>query len=163
MSESHGRAINVHQVELIESNEGYLLAITRECWRVNSFDLMGAGAVKIVHLVRVLRPNGFDGGAERNRGFGARGYIGAQNVAVSGVQEFRVGYPSGRKRERIGNFTRVGSCTGDKKLGSIHEHPDAVKLDVGKRLSIRGVAGGFDAAVGDAGDQSFLMTGGEVD
>ncbi len=49
------------------------------------------------------------------------------------------------------------------ELGGVHEHADAVELDVGERFSVGREAGGFDAAFGDAGDDSGLFAGGEVD
>ena len=75
-----------------------------------------------------------------------------KDVTVTGVEELRVGDPSSRKGKCIGSFTRIGCGTGDEKLRGVHEHPNSVELDVGERLAIRGVAGAFDAAFGNAGD-----------
>ena len=73
VGESHGRAADVHKIELVEGDEGYPFTVRRERRCVDPFDLMGSSAVEVVDLVRVLRADGFNDSAERDGGLGSSG------------------------------------------------------------------------------------------
>ena len=83
--------------------------------------------------------------------------VGAEDVAVAGVKKLRVGEPRRGEGEGVVGLAGVGGRAGDEELGGVHEHADAVELDVGERFAVGGVARGFDAAFGDAGDDCGLL------
>ncbi len=64
VGEGDGRAADGHEVELVEGDEGDLLAVGRERGCVDAFDLMCGGGVEVVDLMRVLWADGFDRGGE---------------------------------------------------------------------------------------------------
>ena len=60
VGEGDGLAADGHEVELVERDEGDLLAVGRERGRPDALDRRGCGGVEVVGLVRVLRADGLE-------------------------------------------------------------------------------------------------------